>query len=108
LVPGYSVLRYIVHRAGLRTTSLKICARSGFSLGAPVAVDSSTIPRTSAGACAAAAIAEPLAKEWPIITAGPPRWRISARTSAPMLVWVWEAQRVLDWPCPRMSMVAIR
>jgi hypothetical protein len=81
-------LRYLVHSAGLRTTSLKICARSGLSLGAPAAVESNTMPVTSAGAWAAAAIAEPLAKEWPMTTAGPPRWRISATMSVPMLVWV--------------------
>ena len=61
MLPGYSVLMYLAHRAGLRTTSLKTCARKGLSLGAPLAVDSSTMPVTSAWACAATA--EPLEKE---------------------------------------------
>jgi hypothetical protein len=78
----------MAHRVGLRTTALEAIARSGLSLGAPVAVETSTTPRTSAGASAAAATAEPLAKEWPSTTAGPPRWRISAMRSVPMLVWV--------------------
>src|SRR5215217_3758362 len=77
----------MAHRVGLRMTGLASSASSGFSLGGLAKGAISTMPRTSVGAWAAATTADPVEKEWPITTAGPPRCWISAMMSAPTLAW---------------------
>src|SRR5215217_2548945 len=77
----------MAHRVGLRMTGLASTASSGFSLGGLANGAISTMPRTSVGAWAAATTADPVEKEWPITTAGPPRCWISAMMSAPTLAW---------------------
>ena len=74
----------------------------------------STMPLTSSGSMAAAMVAAPPEMECPTMTAGPPRWRISASRSPATSVRVMASlpvtdfQPMLDSPCPRRSALATR
>jgi hypothetical protein len=66
------------------------------------------MPGTSSGAFAAAMVAAPPESEWPTMTAGPPRWRVTAIRSPATSVRVIEGQPRLESPCPRRSTLATR